>query len=131
MTMLTELLISGGTYNYVWPYANGREIEQVVEPLVTAVLDAVLKDDVLYEYLALVDAIRLGNQRGSWSRGRPPQVKDHEQMTSIRAQLLEMMKAVASALGEDLRSRLAEARPCYSSLIRSRSRMCVPQTTST
>ncbi|MGX5720799.1 hypothetical protein [Shinella zoogloeoides] len=61
--MLTELLISGGTYNYVWPYANGREMEQVVEPLVTAVLDAVLKDDVLYEYLALVDAIRLGNQR--------------------------------------------------------------------
>lgn len=34
-----------------------------MEPLVTAVLDAVLKDDVLYEYLALVDAIRLGNQR--------------------------------------------------------------------
>lgn len=26
MTMLTELLISGGTYNYVWPYANGREM---------------------------------------------------------------------------------------------------------
>ena len=27
-------------------------------------------------------------------------------MTAIRAQLLEMMRAVASALGEDLRSRL-------------------------
>jgi hypothetical protein len=61
--MLTELLISGGTYNYVWPYANGREMGQAVEPLFKTVPDAVLKDDALYEYLALVDAIRLGNQR--------------------------------------------------------------------
>lgn len=61
--MLTELLISGGTYNYVWPYASEREMGQAVEPLFKTVPDVVLKDDALYEYLALVDAIRLGNQR--------------------------------------------------------------------
>ncbi|MXN49459.1 hypothetical protein GR138_30185 [Shinella kummerowiae] len=61
--MLTELLISGGTYNYVWPYANGKEMGQAVEPLFKTVPDAALKDEELYEYLALVDAIRLGNQR--------------------------------------------------------------------
>lgn len=61
--MLTPLLISGGTYNYVWPFAKGREMGQEVEPLFKSVPDAALKDERLYEYLALVDAIRLGNQR--------------------------------------------------------------------
>ena len=37
-------------------------------------------------------------------------------MTAIRAQLLEMMKAVASALGEDLRSRLVFVGGCTTAL---------------
>lgn len=53
----------GGTYSYVWPYAEGKEMGQAINPLFKNVPKAALKDDRLYEYLALVDAIRLGNQR--------------------------------------------------------------------
>lgn len=60
---LKNLLISAGEYIYVWPYARGKDMGQSVEPLFRSVPDAVQKDDRLYEYLALVDAIRLGNQR--------------------------------------------------------------------
>lgn len=61
--MLEGLLISGGTYNYVWPFANGKEMGQSVGPLFKSVPEAAMRDEHLYEYLALVDAIRLGNQR--------------------------------------------------------------------
>lgn len=61
--MLRGLLISGGDYIYVWPFAEGHDVGQSVEPLFKSVPQAVQKDDRLYEYLALVDAIRLGNQR--------------------------------------------------------------------
>lgn len=61
--MLEGLLVKGGSYNYVWPYAEGREMGQSVEPLFKSVPEAALKDQHLYEYLALIDAIRLGNQR--------------------------------------------------------------------
>lgn len=61
--MLQNLIISAGSYNYVWPYADGREMGQSVNPLFKSVPEAALKDHRLYEYLALVDAIRLGNQR--------------------------------------------------------------------
>ena len=37
-------------------------------------------------------------------------------MTAIRAQLLEMLKVVASALGEDLRSRLVFVGGCTTAL---------------
>jgi len=60
---LKNLLISAGEYIYVWPYARGKDMGLSVEPLFRSVPDAVRKDDRLYEYLALVDAIRLGNQR--------------------------------------------------------------------
>jgi hypothetical protein len=61
--MLQGQLISGGEYIYVWPFAEGRAIGQSVKPLFKNVPEAVQKDERLYEYLALVDAIRLGNQR--------------------------------------------------------------------
>ncbi|TGQ50194.1 hypothetical protein EN836_30205 [Mesorhizobium sp. M1C.F.Ca.ET.193.01.1.1] len=64
--MLKGLLISGGEYIYIWPFAAGQDMGQSVEPLFKSVPEAVLKDDRLYEYLALVDAIRLGNQREAW-----------------------------------------------------------------
>lgn len=60
---LKKRLISGGQYIYVWPYAKGKEMGQSVDPLFKSVPEAVQQDDRLYEYLALVDAVRLGNQR--------------------------------------------------------------------
>ena len=61
--MLEGELMSGGSDIYVWPYAKGKERGLSVEPLFKSVPEAVLKDERLYEYLALVDAIRLGRQR--------------------------------------------------------------------
>ena len=61
--MLKDMVISAASYAYVWPYARGRDMGQSVEPLFKSVPEAVLRDERLYEYLALVDAIRLGNQR--------------------------------------------------------------------
>jgi biotin operon repressor len=61
--VLKDALISAGRYIYVWPYASGRDMGQSVTPLFKSVPEAVQKDDRLYEYLALADAIRLGNQR--------------------------------------------------------------------
>jgi hypothetical protein len=60
---LKNLLISAGAYIYVWPYAKGKDMGQSVEPLFKSVPQAAQKDDRLHEYLALVDAVRLGNQR--------------------------------------------------------------------
>lgn len=61
--MLKNFLMSGGEYDFVWPYANGKEKGQSVEPLFKSVPEAIQKDQRLYEYLSLVDAIRLGKQR--------------------------------------------------------------------
>lgn len=61
--MLKDLLISGGNYIYVWPHPIGKDLGQSIVPLFKSVPEAALKDERLYEYLALVDAIRLGNQR--------------------------------------------------------------------
>lgn len=61
--MLEGLLMSGGSLLYVWPHAGGSVQGQSVQPLFRSVPDAVQKDQHLYEYLALVDAIRLGRQR--------------------------------------------------------------------
>jgi|SRR3954451_731095 hypothetical protein len=61
--MLKSLLVSGGEYIHVWPSADGRDIGQSVAPLFKSVPEAVQKDDRLYEYLSLADAIRLGNPR--------------------------------------------------------------------
>lgn len=61
--MLESLLISAGEYISVWPYAKGKEMGQSIKPLFKSVPEAVQNDARLYEYLALVDAIRLGKQR--------------------------------------------------------------------
>jgi len=58
-------LLSAGEFAYVWPDAKGKEKGQSVMPLFKSVPVAVKKDPRLYEYLALVDAIRLGNPRES------------------------------------------------------------------
>ncbi|MDD7887921.1 hypothetical protein [Flavivirga sp. 57AJ16] len=48
---------------YVWPYAESNDRGFSIEPLHNNVPEAALKDKVLHELLALVDAIRLGNVR--------------------------------------------------------------------
>ncbi len=60
---LKNRLLSAGEYIYVWPYAKGKDMGQSVAPLFKSVPEAVRKDNRLYAYLALIDAIRLGNQR--------------------------------------------------------------------
>lgn len=61
--VLKDKILSMGDYLYVWPYAEGDEKGQSVQPLFKTVPEAALDDERLYEYLALVDAIRLGNPR--------------------------------------------------------------------
>jgi hypothetical protein len=64
--MLHDQLGRGGDYIHVWPFAAGHMMGQAVTPLFKSVPEAVASDARLYEYLALVDAIRLGGQR-EWS----------------------------------------------------------------
>lgn len=63
--MLESQLMSAGKDIYVWPYAKGKDRGQAVEPLFKSVPEAVENDERLYEFLALIDAIRLGKQRES------------------------------------------------------------------
>ncbi|MCG1035511.1 hypothetical protein [Polaribacter sargassicola] len=51
------------TEHYVWPYAKGIVRGQSIIPLYPSVPEAALKDDKLYELLALVDALRVGRAR--------------------------------------------------------------------
>ncbi len=61
--VLKGKLMTAGEYIYVWPDALGNEKGQSVVPLYKTVPMAVKKDPRLYEFLALVDAIRLGAGR--------------------------------------------------------------------
>ena len=61
--MLKGKILSMGDYIHVWPHAEGREKGQSVNPLFKSVPKAVLDDECLYEYLALVDAVRIGGPR--------------------------------------------------------------------
>lgn len=69
--MLEGQLVSSGADIYVWPHADGDRRGSSIAPLFKSVPDAALKDERLYELLALVDAIRLGNQReANLAKGR-------------------------------------------------------------
>lgn len=48
---------------YVWPSADGTVRGQAIEPLYPTIVQAVKNDPLLYEMLALVDAIRVGKAR--------------------------------------------------------------------
>ena len=61
--VLKGKIMSAGELIFVWPDAEGSQKGQIVIPLCKSVSLAVTKDPLLYEYLALVDAIRLGNPR--------------------------------------------------------------------
>ena len=60
---LKDHIKTAGELIYVWPDPLGKLMGQSVTPLYDSVPFAVRKDRILYEYLALVDAIRLGNAR--------------------------------------------------------------------
>ena len=49
--------------NYVWPYAKGHMRGHSIMPFYPSVIQAVEMDPQLYEYLALIDAIRVGRAR--------------------------------------------------------------------
>jgi hypothetical protein len=48
---------------YVWPYAKGHVRGQSILPFYPSVIQAVELDAQLYEYLALIDAVRVGRAR--------------------------------------------------------------------
>lgn len=62
---LSKSLKSAGGMMFVWPDPLGKEQGQAISPLYKTVPESVKQDRVLYHYLALVDAIRLGGPRES------------------------------------------------------------------
>ena len=48
---------------YVWPYAKGSERGLSISPLSKSAPEAALKDKRLYDFLALLDALRIGKAR--------------------------------------------------------------------
>jgi len=60
---LRRQISSGDEPPPVWPYAEGRDRGVSLSPLYKTAPFAALRDPVLYEYLALVDAIRDGRMR--------------------------------------------------------------------
>lgn len=61
--VLADKLLSGGEHIYVWEDALGSDMGQSIEPLFKSVPNAARQDEALYAMLALVGAIRLGNER--------------------------------------------------------------------
>lgn len=61
--VLAGKLLSGGEHIPVWADALGSDMGQSIEPLFKSAPAAARQDDRLYAMLALVDAIRLGNER--------------------------------------------------------------------
>ena len=60
---LQEHVETAGNLIFVWSDPEGNKMGQSIEPLFSSVPFAVRQDRKLYEFLALVDAIRLGNAR--------------------------------------------------------------------
>lgn len=60
---LAGKIVASDTDNYVWPYAEGDMRGQAIQPLYPSVPQAAKKDPKLHEFLALVDAIRVGRAR--------------------------------------------------------------------
>lgn len=61
--MLEGKLVSAGADIYIWPHHEGSQRGLSIAPLFKSVPDAALEHSRLYELLALIDAIRTGNQR--------------------------------------------------------------------
>ncbi len=61
--ILEGKVMSAGDFIPVWPDAHGTRKGQAIIPLFKTVPGAVKKDQLLYHYLALVDALRIGSPR--------------------------------------------------------------------
>lgn len=61
--VLSEKLLSAGEHIHVWPDARGSASGLTLQPIHKAVSFAVRYDPILYELMALVDAIRFGKLR--------------------------------------------------------------------
>ncbi len=77
--------------NYVWPYAEGNMRGQNIEPLYNGVVKACLKDEKLYELLALTDALRVGRVREK-SLASKELKKGLNKNTSVIKKLVEIIK---------------------------------------
>lgn len=62
---LAGQLISAGEDIYVWPYPEGHKRGPSIKPLFRSAPEAALRDEWLYTFLALTDAIRIGGPRES------------------------------------------------------------------
>jgi DNA-binding Lrp family transcriptional regulator len=60
---LKDLISPGNEPPPVWPFSQGHDRGVALQPLYRTAPMAALKDSVLYQYLALVDAIRDGRTR--------------------------------------------------------------------
>ncbi|MBK8966449.1 MAG: hypothetical protein IPM36_07170 [Lewinellaceae bacterium] len=60
---LVQHISSSESENYVWPYAKGHMRGHSILPLYPSVVQAVALDPQLYEFLALIDALRVGRAR--------------------------------------------------------------------
>ncbi len=60
---LNAMVLSGDDLPPVWPHPEGATRGQGLVPIYRSVPDAALRDPTLYEWLALVDAIRSGRAR--------------------------------------------------------------------
>ncbi|MFC7293091.1 hypothetical protein [Hirschia litorea] len=61
--VLQEKILSAGEDIFIWPDANGSHKGQAIAPLYKNIPLAAQQDANLYDYLAIIDAIRLGNPR--------------------------------------------------------------------
>ena len=55
-------IVSNGDV-YVWPYANGNQLGQAIEPLYKKLPATVHEDNLFYELLVIIDTIRVGRVR--------------------------------------------------------------------
>lgn len=62
---LAGKLINAGEDIYIWPYPKGHKRGPAIKPLFRSAPEAALRDEWLYAYLALTDAIRIGGPRES------------------------------------------------------------------
>lgn len=60
---LSKKIKSSVDDQYIWPYAEGEVRGHSIEPLYHSVPEACLKDENLYELLALCDGVRIGRAR--------------------------------------------------------------------
>ncbi|MEO5971263.1 MAG: hypothetical protein ABIQ95_15155 [Bdellovibrionia bacterium] len=60
---LVEKIMSSDIENYVWPTEDGDCRGQTIRPLYSSVPAAAKKDPKLYQFLVLVDALRVGRSR--------------------------------------------------------------------